>query len=55
MSASPETRLTAAATQYLEQYGSPIVTNSYLRIAVAALSLLCLGTSMRKAKTTLAV
>ena len=44
MSASPETRLTAAATQYLEQYGSPIVTNSYLRIAVAALALLCLGT-----------
>ncbi|MGH9487012.1 MAG: VirB8/TrbF family protein [Terriglobales bacterium] len=47
MSASPSTtpsRLTAAAAQYLEQYGSPIVTNSYLRIAVAALSLLCLGT-----------
>lgn len=44
MSASPESRLTAAAEQYLEQYGSPIVTNSYLRIAVAVLALLCLGT-----------
>lgn len=44
MSAAPESRLTAAAGQYLEQYGSPIVTNSYLRIAVAALSLVCLGT-----------
>lgn len=42
--APPSGRLTAAAAQYLEQYGSPIVTNSYLRIAVAALSLLCLGT-----------
>ena len=37
-------KLTAAAEQYLEQYGSPIVANSYLRIAVAALSILCLGT-----------
>lgn len=44
MSPSPESRLTNAAEQYLEQYGSPIVTNSYLRIVVAALSLLCLGT-----------
>lgn len=44
MSASPESRLTAAAEQYLEQYGSPIVTNSYLRIAIAVLALLCLGT-----------
>ncbi len=42
--ASPSDRLTAAAAQYLEQYGSPIVTNSYLRIALAALSLVCLGT-----------
>lgn len=39
-----EAKLSAAAEQYLEQYGSPIVTNAYLRIAVAALSLLALGT-----------
>ena len=42
--ANPPSKLTAAAEQYLEQYGSPIVTNSYLRIALAALSLVCLGT-----------
>lgn len=44
MRVSPESRITAAAEQYLEQYGSPIVTNSYLRIVVVVLSLLCLGT-----------
>ena len=42
--ANPSSKLTAAAEQYLEQYGSPIVTNSYLRIAIAALALGCLGT-----------
>ena len=42
--ANSPSKLTAAAEQYLEQYGGPIVTNSYLRIALAALSLVCLGT-----------
>jgi type IV secretory pathway TrbF-like protein len=44
-------RLTAAGAKYLEQYARPIVTNSYLRIAVAALSILCLGTLLLAYRT----
>lgn len=36
-------KLSAAAEQYLEQYGSPLVTNTYLKITILVLTLVCLG------------
>lgn len=44
MKQTTQDRLSAAGSNYLEQYAAPLVTNSYLRIVVAALSILCLGT-----------
>ncbi len=38
----PNTAITKAAERYLEQYGEPMVMNTYLKIAVLALSLVCL-------------
>src|SRR5712692_399918 len=40
---SPQKDLSAASRQYVEQFGSYLVTITYLKIAVLALSLLCLG------------
>lgn len=36
-------KLSAAAEQYLEQYGSPLVTNTYLKITILVLAAVCLG------------
>jgi type IV secretion system protein VirB5 len=38
-----ESDLTKAAEKYLEQYGEPLVMNTYLRITVLALSAICLA------------
>jgi type IV secretory pathway TrbF-like protein len=40
-----------AKRQYMEQYGSALVTNSYLRIAVLCLSLVAAGTVLLSYKT----
>lgn len=37
-----ERKLSAAAEQYLEQYGSPLVTNTYLKITILVLAAVCL-------------
>ena len=34
--------MTRAAERYLEQYGDPLVTNTYLKVALLALALVCL-------------
>lgn len=38
----PNAAVTRAAERYLEQYGEPIVMNTYLKVAVLALSAVCL-------------
>ena len=38
-----ERKLSAAGDQYLEQYGSPLVTNTYLKITILVLALVSLG------------
>jgi len=40
---SPAKDLNAAGRQYVEQFGSTMVTNTYLKIALLALSLVCIG------------
>ena len=37
------TPFTMPSGLYLEQYGDPMVTNTYLKIALALLSLVCVG------------
>lgn len=39
----PPNEMTETRRRYLERYGSTLVTNAYLRIALACLSLVCLG------------
>jgi len=39
----PKERLTAAAQRYLEQYGDPVVMNTYLKVTILALSIVCVG------------
>ncbi|HTF62668.1 MAG TPA: VirB8/TrbF family protein [Edaphobacter sp.] len=41
MKASPE--ITRAAERYLEQYGDPMVMNTYLKVAILALIVVCLA------------
>ena len=52
----PNAAITKAATRYLEQYGEPMVMNTYLKITVLALSTLCvmLGALLSKSQTALA-
>ncbi len=38
----PNAAVTRAAERYLEQYGEPMVMNTYLKVAVLALSAVCL-------------
>jgi type IV secretory pathway TrbF-like protein len=38
----PSPAITRAAERYLEQYGDPLVMNTYLKIAVLVLAALCL-------------
>ena len=38
-----QNKLTAAAQQYLEQYGDPLVTNTYLKITILVLAVVCVG------------
>ena len=40
MKASPE--ITRAAERYLEQYGDPLVMNTYLKVTILALVIVCL-------------
>ena len=39
----PDPALTRAAQRYLEQYGEPLVMNTYLKVTVLILGLLCAG------------
>jgi type IV secretory pathway TrbF-like protein len=39
----PKDRLTTAAQRYLEQYGDPLVMNTYLKVTILALSIVCIG------------
>ena len=50
-----EAPLTRAAERYLEQYGDPLVTNTYLKVALLALALVCvmLGVLALKTQTAL--
>ena len=41
--ASPE--ITRAAERYLEQYGDPLVMNTYLKITILVLAVVCLTLS----------
>ena len=41
MKASPE--ITRAAERYLEQYGDPMVMNTYLKVTILALIVVCLA------------
>jgi hypothetical protein len=41
MKASPE--ITRAAERYLEQYGDPLVMNTYLKVTILALVIVCLA------------
>jgi len=52
--AAPE--ITRAAQRYLEQYGDPLVTNTYLKLAVLCLAALCalLGVLIFKSQNALA-
>lgn len=47
----PTTDYQAAKRQYLEQFGSTLVMNTYLKIALLALSLVCLGLIALNVKT----
>lgn len=51
---SPE--ITRAAERYLEQYGDPLVMNTYLKITILALAVVCiaLATLLYKSQTVLA-
>ena len=42
----PESRfqISEAAQEYLERYGDPIVTNTYLKLTILILAVVCLGT-----------
>jgi len=39
----PSRAITKAAEQYLEQYGDPLVMNTYLKITILALAIVCLA------------
>ena len=39
--ASPE--ITRAAERYLEQYGDPLVMNTYLKVTILVLAVVCLA------------
>ena len=39
--ATPE--ITRAAERYLEQYGDPLVTNTYLKVTILVLAVVCLA------------
>ena len=47
--------LTRAAERYLEQYGDPLVTNTYLKIALLALALVCAMLGVLALKTQIAL
>jgi len=47
----PTKDFNAAKRQYVEQFGSVIVSNTYLKIAVLALSLVCIGLVVLNIKT----
>jgi type IV secretory pathway TrbF-like protein len=47
----PAKDFNAAKRQYVEQFGSVLVTNMYLKIAVLALSIACLGLAFLNIKT----
>lgn len=42
VSETPTAPMTRAAERYLEQYGDPLVTSTYLKVALLALALVCL-------------
>jgi hypothetical protein len=39
----PSPDITRAAERYLEQYGDPLVMNTYLKITILALAVVCLA------------
>jgi type IV secretion system protein VirB5 len=41
-SAKPSTDITRAAERYLEQYGDPLVMNTYLKVTILVLTVVCL-------------
>ena len=55
VSETPSAPMTRAAERYLEQYGDPLVTNTYLKVALLALALVCfmLGVLTYKSQTAL--
>ncbi len=47
----PDADLSAARRQFVELYGTPLIAASYLRIALACVSLVCLGLLVLNIKT----
>jgi type IV secretion system protein VirB5 len=43
MSTSTSSDITRAAERYLEQYGDPLVMNTYLKITILVLAIVCLA------------
>jgi len=41
--AKPAPEITRAAERYLEQYGDPLVMNTYLKVTILVLTIVCLG------------
>lgn len=54
--AKPSPEITRAAEHYLEQYGDPLVMNTYLKITILVLALVCiaLGSLLYRSQTSLA-
>ena len=47
----PDEELATARRQFVELYGTPLVTNHYLRIALVSVSMVCLGLLVLNLKT----
>ena len=47
----PDEELATARRQFVELYGTPLVTNHYLRIALVSVSVVCLGLLVLNLKT----
>jgi len=48
---SPDANLASARRQFVELYGMPLIAASYLRIALACVSAVCLGLLILNVKT----
>ncbi|HUD23527.1 MAG TPA: hypothetical protein VMQ60_11840, partial [Acidobacteriaceae bacterium] len=42
-STKPSSDITRAAERYLEQYGDPLVMNTYLKLTILALAVVCVA------------